>query len=326
MSAPKRLPLPTNMVDSAPFGAGWSSLAARRAHNPKVVGSNPTPATNTIPYSGRQRWLRETPGRAPYSCWLRQGPDIYLPGAMRRALADGGSQSSKGALSSPSGGASRANRLTHTNTVSVDPECCREAAICMVVRRCSRAPGIQAHGSGTHNHSPGHGRAHETRLRASRTSGSAIRRHSIGQPPNRFPGSAQASCRPILQGSSPQRQTACAQEADRRSRIGCDSRRNNALGRGPATAAPAPDAMRPQPPSISTDARSDVYPRDWSRDCSPSHKVQSDGRFWGTAQGDSRPPAGPRSVSPPRRIAPTLLHCVKSRHVEDLYTQPELRQ
>ena len=29
-------------------GAGWSSLAARRAHNPKVVGSNPTPATNSL--------------------------------------------------------------------------------------------------------------------------------------------------------------------------------------------------------------------------------------------------------------------------------------
>ena len=27
------------------FIAGWSSLEARRAHNPKVVGSNPTPAT-----------------------------------------------------------------------------------------------------------------------------------------------------------------------------------------------------------------------------------------------------------------------------------------
>ena len=27
------------------FNAGWSSLEARRAHNPKVVGSNPTPAT-----------------------------------------------------------------------------------------------------------------------------------------------------------------------------------------------------------------------------------------------------------------------------------------
>ena len=34
--------------------AGWSSLVARRAHNPKVVGSNPTPAIEksyTIWYS-----------------------------------------------------------------------------------------------------------------------------------------------------------------------------------------------------------------------------------------------------------------------------------
>ena len=29
-------------------GAGWSSLVARRAHNPKVVGSNPAPATTEI--------------------------------------------------------------------------------------------------------------------------------------------------------------------------------------------------------------------------------------------------------------------------------------
>ena len=28
--------------------AGWSSLVARRAHNPKVVGSNPAPATIRI--------------------------------------------------------------------------------------------------------------------------------------------------------------------------------------------------------------------------------------------------------------------------------------
>ena len=27
------------------FDAGWSSLVARRAHNPKVGGSNPSPAT-----------------------------------------------------------------------------------------------------------------------------------------------------------------------------------------------------------------------------------------------------------------------------------------
>ncbi len=36
--------------------AGWSSLAARRAHNPKVVGSNPAPATNYKPL-GKPRGL-----------------------------------------------------------------------------------------------------------------------------------------------------------------------------------------------------------------------------------------------------------------------------
>ena len=30
--------------------AGWSSLVARRAHNPKVVGSNPTPAIKSNIY------------------------------------------------------------------------------------------------------------------------------------------------------------------------------------------------------------------------------------------------------------------------------------
>ena len=29
-------------------GAGWSSPVARRAHNPKVAGSNPAPATITF--------------------------------------------------------------------------------------------------------------------------------------------------------------------------------------------------------------------------------------------------------------------------------------
>jgi hypothetical protein len=31
------------------FVAGWSSLVARRAHNPKVAGSNPAPATSQAP-------------------------------------------------------------------------------------------------------------------------------------------------------------------------------------------------------------------------------------------------------------------------------------
>ena len=37
-----------------PADAGWSSLVARRAHNPKVVGSNPAPATNAkkAPFEG----------------------------------------------------------------------------------------------------------------------------------------------------------------------------------------------------------------------------------------------------------------------------------
>ena len=36
--------------------AGWSSPVARQAHNLKVVGSNPTPATNKIP--GNLRFFR----------------------------------------------------------------------------------------------------------------------------------------------------------------------------------------------------------------------------------------------------------------------------
>ncbi len=35
-------------IRSKKTDAGWSSLVARRAHNPKVVGSNPAPATNTL--------------------------------------------------------------------------------------------------------------------------------------------------------------------------------------------------------------------------------------------------------------------------------------
>ena len=39
--------------NAANFGAaGWSSPVARQAHNLKVVGSNPTPATNAIELTG----------------------------------------------------------------------------------------------------------------------------------------------------------------------------------------------------------------------------------------------------------------------------------
>ena len=35
-------------MDLQNMDAGWSSLVARRAHNPKAVGSNPAPATNLL--------------------------------------------------------------------------------------------------------------------------------------------------------------------------------------------------------------------------------------------------------------------------------------
>ena len=35
----------TSTIVPTTYIAGWSSLAARRAHNPEVVGSSPTPAT-----------------------------------------------------------------------------------------------------------------------------------------------------------------------------------------------------------------------------------------------------------------------------------------
>jgi hypothetical protein len=35
----------TSVIVLPPDNAGWSSQAARRAHNPEVTGSNPVPAT-----------------------------------------------------------------------------------------------------------------------------------------------------------------------------------------------------------------------------------------------------------------------------------------
>ena len=47
---------PPATEDQIYHGAGWSSPVARQAHNLKVVGSNPTPATNTpIPQTAALR-------------------------------------------------------------------------------------------------------------------------------------------------------------------------------------------------------------------------------------------------------------------------------
>ena len=48
--------------------AGWSSLVARRAHNPKVVGSNPAPAIMVLWCRGYHACLsrRRSRVRVPY--------------------------------------------------------------------------------------------------------------------------------------------------------------------------------------------------------------------------------------------------------------------
>ena len=57
------------------FGAGWSSPVARQAHNLKVVGSNPTPATKspniTVSYN--------PPSLGTCEGFLRLAPSLLLP-------------------------------------------------------------------------------------------------------------------------------------------------------------------------------------------------------------------------------------------------------
>ena len=49
VQVPPSAPTLNQKVECKQFiDAGWSSLVARRAHNPKVVGSNPAPATTFL--------------------------------------------------------------------------------------------------------------------------------------------------------------------------------------------------------------------------------------------------------------------------------------
>ena len=90
----------SRMLHNSASGAGWSSLAARRAHNPKVAGSNPAPATNkasdekAIPETGslfsfHPVWQRALPESRP-GVWLAprrcKGYDQRAGG-----ISDGGS-------------------------------------------------------------------------------------------------------------------------------------------------------------------------------------------------------------------------------------------
>src|SRR6266496_5237713 len=60
---------PSRMVGQS--DAGWSSLVARRAHNPEVVGSNPTPATPNV-----ERGTRNAE-QAPQDSLFRVTPSAF---------------------------------------------------------------------------------------------------------------------------------------------------------------------------------------------------------------------------------------------------------
>ncbi|CAH1650711.1 hypothetical protein CHELA41_20372 [Hyphomicrobiales bacterium] len=57
------------MHDKKHIGAGWSSPVARQAHNLKVTGSNPVPATN---------YSLDVPFRAPAASFSLRGKEGCL--------------------------------------------------------------------------------------------------------------------------------------------------------------------------------------------------------------------------------------------------------
>ena len=72
------------------FAAGWSSLVARRAHNPKVGGSNPPPATKRSSSEGRDRHVvaplcRVLPDVPPGESWERSSPTLRTEMQVDRA-------------------------------------------------------------------------------------------------------------------------------------------------------------------------------------------------------------------------------------------------
>src|SRR5438477_9428910 len=69
--------------------AGWSSLVARRAHNPKVAGSNPAPAIAADQGVGLARAL-QTGRPGPRRPSVRAAFVVGLPGLNLRAGEPGG--------------------------------------------------------------------------------------------------------------------------------------------------------------------------------------------------------------------------------------------
>ncbi|VXB59333.1 hypothetical protein PSEUDO8O_170001 [Pseudomonas sp. 8O] len=76
-SIKRKKPIDNTLSLSRMAAAGWSSLVARRAHNPKVVGSNPAPAT-TFRKGHSNEWPFCLPGRLVFSIKRKKPIDNTL--------------------------------------------------------------------------------------------------------------------------------------------------------------------------------------------------------------------------------------------------------
>ena len=64
-------PPPSISLKAVTINAGWSSLEARRAHNPKVIGSNPIPATMPSQLSWQSKGLKILVSLVRFRNWAR---------------------------------------------------------------------------------------------------------------------------------------------------------------------------------------------------------------------------------------------------------------
>src|SRR5438552_16282547 len=80
--------------------AGWSSPVARWAHNPKVAGSNPAPATNQVAELDRG-WRRPPPSFLRKLSEFRFAINPFVASATVVRVVGEGARAGRGAARSP---------------------------------------------------------------------------------------------------------------------------------------------------------------------------------------------------------------------------------